>query len=146
MATPTVLYRLYDHADELLYIGATGNLKQRRYWHRTMTPWGAEIARIETETFPTRAAALDAEKRAIAAEHPRYNVLHNGTHGPKHRPGIITAKQAADVLGITPPRVYQLVHVGSLERPEQGTGVTVESVVRYHATRRPAGRPRTSAD
>lgn len=141
MASPTVLYRLYDADDQLLYVGATGNLTQRRYSHRSNQPWGHEIARIEAETFPSRAAALAAEREAIAAEHPRWNVHHNGDHGPKYRPGIVTTKQAAAALGVTAPRVYQLVTDGQLDRPDQANGVTVDSLARYAAQRRPVGRP-----
>jgi hypothetical protein len=66
------LYRLYDEKDRLLYIGVTGDLGQRLGEHSAKR-WFPLVDHAKFEWLPTRAAALLAERRAIIAEHPRYN-------------------------------------------------------------------------
>lgn len=69
-----ILYRLYDDADQLLYIGITsGPLYQRLIGHARVQPWWDEVARCTTETHPTRKALTWAEWEAIDTERPRYN-------------------------------------------------------------------------
>lgn len=73
----TALYRFYNAADELLYIGITNRIPRRLGQHSDTKPWYTEVATITVEHHPTRMVALNVEKRAIKAEHPRYNVVHN---------------------------------------------------------------------
>lgn len=72
----TALYRHFDAAGELLYVGislcAIGRLAQ----HRMDKQWYQDIARVEVEWLPDRDTALAAEKLAIQTERPRYNVVH----------------------------------------------------------------------
>lgn len=74
MTSPTTLYRLYDSADDLLYIGIGGNPGRRFEQHRTEKPWWGDVARIALEHHPTRDAALKAELTAIRTENPRHNI------------------------------------------------------------------------
>lgn len=71
------LYRFYDVADDLLYIGVTHDPGARWASHRKDKPWWHEVTRISVETHPSRTAVLEAERTAILAEQPRYNVVHN---------------------------------------------------------------------
>ena len=67
------LYRLFDKEDTLLYVGVTfmpGHRLNQHYKKR----WGAEIARTELVTFPSRREALRGESKAIATESPRHNI------------------------------------------------------------------------
>lgn len=73
----TWLYRMYDDADNLLYIGISKSAFARFEQHCQDKPWINEVTRWEREQHPTRSAALAAEHKAIKAEHPRYNVVHN---------------------------------------------------------------------
>lgn len=73
----TALYRFYDAAGGLLYVGITLNPKARFTDHRHEKPWWHEVSTIKLETHPTREAALAAERLAIIAEHPMHNVVHN---------------------------------------------------------------------
>lgn len=70
----TVLYRAFDANDDLLYIGITRRLDKRIDAHQSTSAWGRSAARWSAESFPTRAAAEEAEALAIAAEVPRHNV------------------------------------------------------------------------
>jgi DNA-directed RNA polymerase subunit RPC12/RpoP/predicted GIY-YIG superfamily endonuclease len=72
---PTSLYRLFNKAGELLYIGIAGNVGRRMGEH-SEKPWWLEVASITVEHHPRRILAELAEREAIKAEHPRYNVQH----------------------------------------------------------------------
>lgn len=78
MQQPHALYRFYDKADELLYVGLTCNPPGRLATHRRDKPWWTTITRIELETFPSRSSCMSAEKLAIKNEHPRFNVIDRG--------------------------------------------------------------------
>ncbi|GAA1025657.1 hypothetical protein GCM10009557_00420 [Virgisporangium ochraceum] len=68
------MYRLYDDAGSLLYIGASHNPEQRWRDHRKEKLWRARMASMTVEWYSDRAAAESAEKEAIATEEPEYNV------------------------------------------------------------------------
>lgn len=88
--SPTCVYRMYDEADRLLYVGVSGDLPTRLNAHRSEKPWYTEVSRITLKHFPTRDGALDAETHAIAQEGPLYNrtgpeVRHSGAIGGSAR-------------------------------------------------------------
>lgn len=70
---PAAIYRLFDTDDVLLYVGVTGNLRERLGNHSRTQRWWPEVARKAVEWYPTRTEAEDAEKRAIREERPLYN-------------------------------------------------------------------------
>lgn len=74
----TTLYRFYNSNDALLYVGISEKGPERWKAHRKDKPWWTDVARTTTEHYNTRTEALDAERAAIIAEHPRHNVVHNG--------------------------------------------------------------------
>lgn len=86
----TSLYRFFDKADQLLYIGITNSVPRRFDQHDDDKPWYADVTRVVLEHHPDRQAALAAEKAAIQAEHPKYNIVHN--HGR-------TAGKVANISG-----------------------------------------------
>jgi hypothetical protein len=73
----TELYRHFDAEGVLLYVGESLSTTARLIGHRHKSPWFDEITRVEVEHFPTREAAKAAEDRAIAEEHPKYNIKGN---------------------------------------------------------------------
>ncbi len=77
------LYRFYDHAGDLLYVGITGDGKSRFGAHRRSKPWWDEVTRIEIERHPNRDTARSAEVRAIREEKPRYNIADVQAEGPE---------------------------------------------------------------
>jgi predicted GIY-YIG superfamily endonuclease len=79
----TTLYRFYNTADELLYVGISEKGPERWKAHRKDKPWWTDVARTTTEHYDTRTEALDAERAAIIAEHPKHNVVHNRPPSPK---------------------------------------------------------------
>lgn len=77
------LYRFFSADGVLLYIGITADIPTRFRDHKAGKPWWLEIAHVAIEHFPDRASVLAAEKRAIIAEKPRWNVQHQ--HRPRAR-------------------------------------------------------------
>lgn len=73
--TPTMLYRHFDKRRKLLYVGISSDALKRAKSHG-QKPWGHLIAKITVEHFPTREEAEAAEKAAILAELPRFNITH----------------------------------------------------------------------
>lgn len=73
-----VLYRFYDAAHQLLYVGITCNPPVRFIMHRHSKDWWSEVARIDIENFNSRDELKNAEQSAIRIERPRYNIQHNG--------------------------------------------------------------------
>lgn len=75
---PCILYRLYSHTGELLYIGITIHPETRFAEHKRTKPWWPEVARIAIEEYPDDVTAAAAEQAAIRAERPCFNRAHNG--------------------------------------------------------------------
>lgn len=72
----TALYRHFDAAGSLLYVGISLCVVTRLRQHRRDAHWFTEIARIDVEWHPSREAACDAEFAAIRSEKPRHNITH----------------------------------------------------------------------
>lgn len=79
---PHVVYRLYGHDDQLLYIGCTVDLDYRLYMHETAWYSNAGsmairehggFVRCTSEDYPDRQSALTAERAAIRDEAPLCN-------------------------------------------------------------------------
>lgn len=68
------LYRFFDSAGVLLYVGVTDEVATRWRTHAKTRPWWIQVATITLEHHASRAAVLDAELAAIKAERPLYNV------------------------------------------------------------------------
>lgn len=69
----TALYRFYDQDEQLLYIGITGQPRERWPAHRRKAKWWFLAAFVAVEIHPTEWQALDAERAAIKAENPQCN-------------------------------------------------------------------------
>lgn len=76
--TSPVVYRVFDAADRLIYIGSTVDLTKRMANHRSSSWWSALTARTETEAHPTISDARLAEAEAIRRDHPAFNHEHTG--------------------------------------------------------------------
>lgn len=82
-----VLYRFYDRSDHLLYVGITNNPAARFKQHEHGKDWWDQVASITLERHESRQALMDAEREAIVAEQPAYNVVHN-TKAPAPRKAL----------------------------------------------------------
>lgn len=72
----TALYRLLAANGRLLYVGIAGNPDSRWGQHSTNQPWWNNVADRKVEWFPNRAAAAEAEVKAIKEERPLHNKQH----------------------------------------------------------------------
>lgn len=73
-AGPTELYRHFDKSGTLLYVGISLSTVHRLKEHRGGSGWYRKVVTITIERFPTRKAALAAERKAVQTEHPLHNV------------------------------------------------------------------------
>jgi predicted GIY-YIG superfamily endonuclease len=75
---PHILYRMFDADGDLLYIGMTNDIEFRLYMHANTKYWWRDVASISlNQDSASRRELEDAERAAIKAECPRYNVMHN---------------------------------------------------------------------
>jgi len=72
--TRTALYRHYDAAGALLYVGITDCLSERDKRHAATAHWHDLVHRTETEWCLSRGHALALEKVAIQFEKPLHNL------------------------------------------------------------------------
>lgn len=84
MSEVTDLYRHFNLEGELLYVGISINAFERYKQHAIEKDWFDSVINMTVERFSTRQQALEAEKAAIKAEKPKYNVVHNPI-APKQR-------------------------------------------------------------
>ena len=76
-AERTALYRLYNSADQLLYIGISADPKVRWAQHAVDKDWWPQVLRRDVEWMPSRAQAEAAERHAIVSEKPVHNSKHS---------------------------------------------------------------------
>ncbi|MEU1088899.1 hypothetical protein ABZ401_19045 [Streptomyces sp. NPDC005892] len=88
----TALYRLYDEAGTLLYIGISHQPEVRFAQHSKLKSWWPAVSRKVVEWFDDRPAAAKAEADAIRAEDPEFN----GTFSPRVKRDTIRDVVAAD--------------------------------------------------
>jgi hypothetical protein len=70
----THLYRHFDKDGVLLYVGISLSAIKRLGEHKDCSHWFNSIARVDIQQFPTRQAALAAERIAISTEMPKHNI------------------------------------------------------------------------
>lgn len=93
-----VLYRLYDVDGRLIYIGSTSHMPDRIGKHRHQVWWLPLVAKMRVEIHPTIAAARQAEREAIIAEKPAYNIKHTGSSwswGDRERHAELSLRERA---------------------------------------------------
>lgn len=73
-ARRAAVYRLYDSAGALLYIGSAFDPEKRCQAHRRK-PWWRQVAQRVDEWHATRVHAYTAEMAAISIERSAYNVM-----------------------------------------------------------------------
>ena len=75
MPMSKAVYRAYDNAGALLYIGATRNKRQRMSAHEHSSPWWARACRVDFRDYQDAARADRIEGRAIRLLRPEFNVM-----------------------------------------------------------------------
>ncbi len=80
-----ILYRFFDSAGRLLYVGITDNLRTRFNRHRRKSSWWAQAVRVGIQVFCNRTALEVAEQEAIESEGPLHNTMYNRASGRARR-------------------------------------------------------------
>lgn len=70
------LYRHFDAAGTLLYVGISLNALNRLVAHIEDSAWYWSIATVTIDNYPTREDAEAAERLAICTERPLFNYMH----------------------------------------------------------------------
>jgi hypothetical protein len=71
---PNYVYRVFDEAGRLIYVGVTNRPTGRITVHVRYKWWAPQAKSVSIEEHPTRSSAEAAEDAAIKAEKPRWNV------------------------------------------------------------------------
>lgn len=74
---PVSLYRFFDGAGALLYIGITNKNSKRWDGHVREKQWWGRVRTATIEHYADRPATMAAEQAAIKTEKPEFNVQHN---------------------------------------------------------------------
>lgn len=72
---PCSVYRCYDAAGTLLYVGVTGQGIKRAKRHILEREWWTQMVRQEWEHFGNRERALAREREIIRTENPVHNIM-----------------------------------------------------------------------
>ena len=91
------VYRCYSDSGQLLYVGVTGSVRRRLSDH-IQKAWFTQVRGMTFEWFTEELDALNAERRAIHVEHPKYNIVHRNTASirqPKPRRGAKSKRPAS---------------------------------------------------
>ncbi len=95
------LYRLFGADGTLLYTGVSDDWTRRLRQHWQTKQWAVEILRVTLEIYPDRVAVLAAERKAIKAEKPQFNIQHNHRHSPPVPEAPASPITITDILIIT---------------------------------------------
>jgi DNA-binding transcriptional regulator YiaG len=121
------LYRHFSTSGELLYVGISLHAVTRLPQHKSSAPWFDSVASVTMDAFETKSEAAEAERRAIASEKPRFNVV--GTvcpHAARYTKPLRTSMMTAETFRAT---------LKSLDIPQKKfaklTGYRKETVSRW---------------
>jgi hypothetical protein len=125
-----VVYRMYDEAGTLLYVGSSSNIGRRLSQHQSDTAWFPAVVRIDVEHHSELAAARAAEARTIVAEAPlmnRYAPL-SAIGAPDASPegedaDLISVAEATRILGCSVPTICRRIATGRLVPAKKLPGI-----------------------
>lgn len=86
------VYRAFDSAGRLLYVGCSVSVDARLRQHEASAQWWLYKDKLAVEEFASQDEALAAEAEAIATEHPRWNMT---GRSPDHPDGRCSTIQQA---------------------------------------------------
>jgi predicted GIY-YIG superfamily endonuclease len=76
-AHETAVYRAFDAAGRLLYVGITKSPQTRMRGHQRTSEWWPEMQSVVFEWHATRIEALDVERDLIESLRPPFNIDHH---------------------------------------------------------------------
>jgi predicted GIY-YIG superfamily endonuclease len=125
------LYRLFDDADHLLYVGITVNPDARFAEHARTKPWWPDVATRAVAWCDNRGIAVAAEAAAIKSEQPVHNDrgklgLGRGVH--QHHP-----------LAYRPPAQVRELLMARAERDGCAVSAVISEALRRYLSPPPPG-------
>jgi len=90
------LYRHYNDAGDLLYVGVSNNPYRRSQQHKRKSKWYTNVSKITLEWFDDRELACKAEAVAIFKEQPINNKAHK--YGPGKKACIVSMSESQSRL------------------------------------------------
>ncbi|MFJ5038009.1 type II toxin-antitoxin system prevent-host-death family antitoxin [Streptomyces parvulus] len=125
---PTALYRLYDGAETLLYVGISYQPEARFEQHRQDKPWWPQVARRELQWFADRPSAAQAEVDAIRDEDPEHNGTFSSRRDRRTNRDVMAADGVREVsLSLARNRLSALI---------EGARTGTPTVLLHHGRRR----------
>lgn len=105
------LYRMFAADGSLLYVGITNNPIFRFREHRTAKEWWTEVASISLTHYESREKLAAAERQAVKAECPLWNVVRFKGPEPRARrtPPMVSLWAARQSLQITPQFIHERI-------------------------------------
>jgi predicted GIY-YIG superfamily endonuclease len=104
----TAVYRMFNSAGVLLYVGASSDPGRRFNEHSNKKDWWSSVSTVALEHYATRQAALDAEQRAIVAERPLHSMSQAPCSGCSHPTTFHTERTGAcRALGCTTCQAWE---------------------------------------
>lgn len=100
----TALYRHFDQAGRLLYVGISLCAVTRLGQHGHVSRWVGEITAVTIEHFEDRKQAVEAEREAIIAESPLWNKTHRS---PRPVPRVRAMPKGCDSERYMPPTLLE---------------------------------------
>lgn len=88
MSLPTAVYRLYDEAGCLLYVGISKHPEKRFVEHEQLKFWWDQVASKEITWYPSRAEAEAEEDKATVTEAPRHDRTWRMSGSPARKAGV----------------------------------------------------------
>lgn len=82
---PTSVYKYFDKAGILIYVGITGSGALRNRQHNESKEWWKFVRRQQVEHFKSRALAHEREVQLIERFKPPFNKQHNKDHAASRR-------------------------------------------------------------
>lgn len=114
-----VMYRCFDAAGRLVYVGSTADWNRRLSEHRKQSWWFSLIADIKARHYPTLEDARRAESKLLRKERPTFNWRDTGRSWLGRRDDWTAADHALHKRwfaerGEEPPRLCPPIRAGSV--------------------------------
>ena len=123
-----VLYRFYSNCGDLLYIGITNDPLRRFSQHQSDKEWWSQVTNICQQSFQTREALQDAEKRAIQNERPLYNKHYAESCNAENELPVLPPGRALDRKWFHSWRELDKYELAALRSPRVHHPVKIEVV------------------